>query len=450
MKLYVTNNKLCLFKNNVFKYILVFILFFGIFIFSCKHDIQQPEVKQTTEAILSVDEAQKWFEAQADSAITLKSGRVGKSLELKNDWRYALESQNDTLGVVDVDILAKGRFSFLDNDGKRVFENTGNEKYLNSLSRLVVRKNKKNGRIESFVMTLIASPEYLEKQNFDLTKSTYLKRLKDFTGLVLYYSVSGEFVNGWKYAQGKVIGKGSQTVANNSPLVLKKAECVCVTVTMYNQFCTDWFDMGGHYIFTNCEARTTDYEFYYLFCAYVSDSDGNSNGGGGEYNPPEPPTTPPTKPLPLFSSLKTSFALVAGMTAPQVYQKVRGNVYSNYLREPLKYNNACALRLSYALNMSPGHAIPFIQDVTVSGDTNSDGVKEWYFLTVSSLVEYLKSVYGDCKSTNTNAIQGKTGIIWQSDCPWIPSATGHVDVWDQNNAVDHYYNDCNDLNFWGY
>jgi hypothetical protein len=42
-----------------------------------------------------------------------------------------------------------------------------------------------------------------------------------------------------------------------------------------------------------------------------------------------------------------------------------------------------------------------------------------------------------------------TGIIWESDCPWIPSATGHVDVWDGSNAMDHYYPECSDLYFWG-
>jgi hypothetical protein len=174
-------------------------------------------------------------------------------------------------------------------------------------------------------------------------------------------------------------------------------------------------------------------------------ADPNSTGGGG-YTPPAPPLL---KPIPSFSSLASNFGIVAGMTSPQVYQKIGGNVYANFLMEPDKYNNACALRLSYALNMSPDHAIPFIQDVTVSGDTNNDGVKEWYFLTVSATVEYLKSTYGNCTPTNTNAIQAKTGIIWQSDCPWLPSATGHVDVWNGINAISHYYPECENLNFWG-
>jgi len=113
-----------------------------------------------------------------------------------------------------------------------------------------------------------------------------------------------------------------------------------------------------------------------------------------------------TKPLPQFQPLSSVFGVVVGLTATQVYQKIGGNVYANHLREPDKYQNACALRLSYALNMSTGHEIPYKEGVTVSGDTNNDGVKEWYFLTVEAIVEYLNITYGNCTQTTTDDLRG--------------------------------------------
>ncbi len=36
---------------------------------------------------------------------------------------------------------------------------------------------------------------------------SYLKRDKDLSGYVFYHSTEGEFVNGWKYKDGKVVAK---------------------------------------------------------------------------------------------------------------------------------------------------------------------------------------------------------------------------------------------------
>jgi hypothetical protein len=112
----------------------------------------------------------------------------------------------------------------------------------------------------------------------------------------------------------------------------------------------------------------------------------------------------------------------------------------NYQNVP-SYNNACALRLSYALNHA-GHDIPYTENQTSSG---SDG--NWYFYRVSDMVTYLNNVYGQCIQTTTDNIQGQTGIIWQSDCGW-DDASGHLDVWTGDNAMNHYYSNCETVYFW--
>jgi hypothetical protein len=250
--------------------------------------------------------------------------------------------------------------------------------------------------------------------------------------------------------------------------------CEDFYIEIWYQLCTDWYTVhegGDTYNGTTCGEPYARYEYSYTECHWEEDPEEDPYGG---YIPPpcncetcpicggclnsmlKSASTSPLncpapclghKSLPQFSSFSSYFSVVAGMTALQVYQLVGGNVYANHLREPDKYNNACALRLSYALNMFPGHEIAYKEGVTVSGDTNNDGVKEWYFLKVSAMVEYLNSTYGNCMSTTTNNIQGQTGIIWESTCGW-GDATGHVDVWNGSNAIDHYYPECEDLYFW--
>ena len=258
----------------------------GLFIYSCKREVSQPE------EILTVSEAQQWFESQSNKSVTLKSGGDRKFPELKNDWAHAHVSQNDSLGIVDVDVLSKGKFSFVLPDGKRAMDSTGNDKYLNSLSRLVVQKNKRTGNMVCFVMTMVASPAYMEKNNFDLTTNTYLKRQRDFTGTVFYHTVTGEFVNGWRITDGKVVGTCTRLQGGNSEITLKSAtkeDCYCVTVTLYNQFCMDWY-INGRYSYTNCENRVAEYEDYYLYCSYEP-SDGGGSGGGDYEDDPNPAST---------------------------------------------------------------------------------------------------------------------------------------------------------------
>jgi hypothetical protein len=66
---------------------------------------------------------------------------------------------------------------------------------------------KNTGEIVSFIMTIVGDKEYLEKKEFKLWDNDYTIRDDDFSGLVLYHSLEGKFVNGWRYTNGKVTHK---------------------------------------------------------------------------------------------------------------------------------------------------------------------------------------------------------------------------------------------------
>ena len=166
-----------------------------------------------------------------------------------------------------------------------------------------------------------------------------------------------------------------------------------------------------------------------------SDPDGGGGGGGsGSY-------TPPVKELPKFSNLSSNFLNVAKLTAEDVCKLIGGKVLQNYQNTP-EFKNACAIRLSYAFNKIAGHKIPYTNNKTVSGSDNN-----WYIYRVTDMVNYLKDNYGNPISTTTDKIRGRHGIIWQSECGW-GDASGHLDVWDNNNSLNHFYNECQDVYFW--
>lgn len=126
------------------------------------------------------------------------------------------------------------------------------------------------------------------------------------------------------------------------------------------------------------------------------------------------------------------------------------------------YNNACALRISYALNFSSAN-IPYEANKTLSGDANNDGTNEWYYYKIADLMNYLNSTYSQCESyeveaSTTNAvipseIKGRTGIICYQECRWLENentntATGHIDIWNGNKSLHKDVPNCGTIYFW--
>ena len=177
---------------------------------------------------------------------------------------------------------------------------------------------------------------------------------------------------------------------------------------------------------------------------------GGSWGGGASNNGGQTSTTQPSKiSLPPSSTITAKFNEVAKMTPIEVAKLIGGKVLYNYQNNP-EFNNGCTIRLSYALNLCEGdHKISFTEGLTISGDVNHDGVKEWYYFRVKPMINYLDKKYGMHETVTYDDIAGKTGIIGQTDCKgW--GEGGHMDIWDGTNTIssDHPYAECQTLYFW--
>ena len=147
-----------------------------------------------------------------------------------------------------------------------------------------------------------------------------------------------------------------------------------------------------------------------------------------------------------------------GMPSPQVYQLVGGHPYQAHLAGNPNYQNACALRISRALNYS-GNTIPIFKNnnneqKTERGDDNLN-----YILDASSLLAYMKKTFPNStpihlvNKTPTEiktALNGKWGIYIM-----IPKnratfgASGHADFWSNTGCLSGcYFDKAKEVYFW--
>lgn len=148
--------------------------------------------------------------------------------------------------------------------------------------------------------------------------------------------------------------------------------------------------------------------------------------------------------LPSYDNLERNFP---AMSVADVLDLIGGYVKLN------NFENACALRLSRALNYS-GAPIPFIQPRIVNGikrhETVSGADKKWYIFRVETMKSHLGAADLTIKPREKSKICGKKGIIIFDVSGWS-DATGHADLWDgttQTCAWECYFDKSSSIHFW--
>lgn len=81
--------------------------------------------------------------------------------------------------------------------------------------RLVIVRNKETGKTVSFIMAILPGYDYMKQKGDAIYENKYLTRTSDLDGAVLFFGIDGEFVNGWIYENGEIIG---YTLSRNSSL----------------------------------------------------------------------------------------------------------------------------------------------------------------------------------------------------------------------------------------
>ncbi|MCF6356361.1 MAG: hypothetical protein L3J54_01020, partial [Draconibacterium sp.] len=260
--------------------------------------IVDDEIPVREKNTFSVNEAKVWFEKNKPEHLLLKSGNSKENGKIViPDWTDAFSSGKNEIEVVECGVLTDGGFGFATKETYNKWCETQNDNYLTSLTRLVVLRHKKTRETISFLMTIVGDKKYLEKKEFNILDDTYFTKDKAFNGLILYHSNKGEFVNGWRFTNGKVSHKIKMNSGNDMQIHLKsQLVCEAHEIFSWEIRCTDYYTVGvideeydmenARYSHTDCESVQVS-GGWDLECVVTGNSGGGDGGGGtsGGYNP---------------------------------------------------------------------------------------------------------------------------------------------------------------------
>lgn len=282
-------------KNKLLKVLLLLVLAGGV-LYSCKEEIAGLFDAQAPD----VDQVQSWYNANLPQGVYLKSaGFNGGRLYAKPDWKHAYKGKHEKFHTVEVPLSTQGRFGFAPMECKHAYDETGDRRYIRSLTQMVIVTEKENNKTYGFLMTIIPDKEYRDETKFKSYFSKYKKWQKEYSGYVFYHTLEGDFTNGWKLSDGKVTKSVKPKDGGDIGLHLKSGytECTDYYWEQWYELCTDWYtetEWGSEYGGTTCEGPYVEYEYLYTECVWVEDPEEPEGG----YDPPEPdPCTCSTCPI---------------------------------------------------------------------------------------------------------------------------------------------------------
>lgn len=137
-----------------------------------------------------------------------------------------------------------------------------------------------------------------------------------------------------------------------------------------------------------------------------------------------------------YATLSSNFARVKDLPPSQVGSVIGGKVEANIKANI--FQNACAIRLSYAFNYS---GLPIS---SYDGKVSSGRDKKWYLYRVEDMKNFIKKHIGGTpiKGQLSKDFRGKKGVIIFTDCNWN-NAAGHIDLFNGKEVEGKgYFNRC--------
>ena len=160
--------------------------------------------------------------------------------------------------------------------------NATDEQLASAITQLVIVNN--DGEPLAAFMHIVADSSYLAEKGYDLSQNYYKDLADDFSGMVFYTFLDGEFCNGWRYENGQITATisydGNLTAPEIDDDIVSArfigTDCNLITIEEYFQWCTLVIDThSGNYRFW-CDQPKLTGSYSFFEC-----SGGISGGGGG-------------------------------------------------------------------------------------------------------------------------------------------------------------------------
>src|SRR6185437_2427786 len=201
------------FKKLSLSLIICFV-FAVIIISSCRKD-----AKPQPFADPALNQAKSWYESTYPAAGNTRmlitqntrpavNGTFDLSQYIKPDWNHAGKYVRLGKDVIElpVDPSAKLGSSILIQNTGRILNSKEN-----SISSFILLNDGKN--YSAYVMTLVADSDYVKNNPGWAAHNTYRKHDPAFSGLLLYFTPRGQFVNGYAFKNGRQVIQAIQDAA---------------------------------------------------------------------------------------------------------------------------------------------------------------------------------------------------------------------------------------------
>lgn len=237
----------------------------AVIINSCKKDSRTDQQNSVTDPVIA--QAKSWYESAFPVGNKLSTQAVSGDKDLNQvispDWQHGDTYTKLSAAVIEMPLdPAHTLTSVLKDPAKNISYNNKN----NSRSSFLVLKD--SSGYHACIMTLIGDPAYLGNDPGKLAKSTYRKYDPAFSGLVLYFTPQGKYLNGYKYQNGHLIIP-AQKQDSQSKLKVNEATALFSCTDYYVDTYVNDQVVGTHYAYTEC------------IPVNLGGGGGGSPGGGG-------------------------------------------------------------------------------------------------------------------------------------------------------------------------
>ena len=248
---------------------------------------------RTAEQKATIDKAKAIFDRKSPDFPVIQSRSVEgveKGIVFEPVWGEAFVAKhNDGSTTVETHIHHSKPLVMVSNASFEAYMSTVDVRYLKYLSRVVVLMEEESIP-QAFLMTIIGSKKYMESHDFQLWKVSYRNIPEDFSGMILYHTLSGVFVNGWYVEEGHKYST-CEPISEEDASLLSRSGSNCYTqqVTTYYVDCQDYAGYNYSiyeddlYLYTWAYS-TCGTPYQVVECYEVCDDDtGDGSGSGGGY-----------------------------------------------------------------------------------------------------------------------------------------------------------------------
>jgi hypothetical protein len=165
------------------------------------------------------EESREWFENSITAPIEIKISDDDEGTLVVPEWKYPSVTKKDEWATLEVPVLADRYSGVIDPKCVEMFEATEDIRYMETITRIVVRKNMITNKTDGFLMSISPSLDYLESTDFKpFLYMSYLQRDENFTGTIIFRTLKGELISSWLYRDGEVLLLSSKTESDGNEL----------------------------------------------------------------------------------------------------------------------------------------------------------------------------------------------------------------------------------------